>query len=199
MRWLAANSGHGSSWKDPWRSGTWAGRITGRAGRERFWNESDCLEPEYDPRGRQSRGRNPGFQGPAVRAGRHTDDPFGVEQPYARPGRGRGAGEDEANGPVDQCVARADHRRASFDQRLEEEANRRRGDRCIRHRAAASVSPLPDAGQRTGNAAYRLRIAWSLQDVLRGYRREYPEVARYALEAPYEPFGSLTHLLFCII
>jgi len=28
------------------------------------------------------------------------------------------------------------------------------------------------------NAAYRLRIAWSLQDVLRGYRLEYSEVAR---------------------
>ena len=52
----------------------------------------------------------PGFQGPTVRAGRHLDDPFGVEQPYARPGRGRGTGENEANGPVDQCVARADRR-----------------------------------------------------------------------------------------
>jgi phosphoglycerate dehydrogenase-like enzyme len=30
----------------------------------------------------------------------------------------------------------------------------------------ASVSPLPDAGQLTGNAAYRLCDAWSLQDVL---------------------------------
>src|SRR6478672_8807124 len=55
------------------------------------------------------------------------------DQPYARPGRGRGAGENEANGPVDQCVARADRRRASFDQRVEEQANRRRGDRRIRH------------------------------------------------------------------
>ncbi len=68
-----------------------------------------------------------------VRAGRHPDDPFGVEQPNARPGRGRGAGENEANGPVDQCVARADRRRASFDQRVEEQANRRRSDRRIRH------------------------------------------------------------------
>src|SRR3989442_2588119 len=47
---LAANSGHGSPWKDPGRSGTWAGWITGRAGREHFWNESDCLEPEHDAR-----------------------------------------------------------------------------------------------------------------------------------------------------
>src|SRR2546425_670084 len=45
--------------------------------------------------------------------------------------------------------------------------------------ARASVSPLPDAGQRTGNATYRLRIAWSLQDVLRGYRLEYSQVARH--------------------
>src|SRR4029077_18158937 len=108
------------------------------------------------------------------------DDPSGVEQPYARPGRGRGAGENEASGPFDQCVARADRRRASFDQRVEEQANRRRGDRRIRHRAAATVSRLPDAGQRTGDAAYRLRIAWSLQDVLRGYRLEYSEVARHS-------------------
>src|SRR2546428_9565306 len=43
----------------------------------------------------------------------------------------------------------------------------------------SAVSPLPDAGQRTGNAASRLRIAWSLQDVLRGYRLEYSEVARH--------------------
>jgi hypothetical protein len=42
--------------------------------------QSDCLEPEPDTRGRQSSGRIPGFQGPAVRAGRHRDDPFGVEQ-----------------------------------------------------------------------------------------------------------------------
>jgi len=36
--------------------------ITGCADWERFWNESDCLEPEHDARGRQSSGRNPGFQ-----------------------------------------------------------------------------------------------------------------------------------------
>src|SRR2546426_899044 len=134
--------------------------------------------------GDHGRGRNPGFQGRTVRAGRHSDDPFGVEQPYARPGRGRGTGENEANGPADQCVARADRRRASFDQRVEEQANRRRGDRRIRHRAAASVLPFADAGQRTGNAAYRLRIAWSLQDVLRGYSLEYSEVARHQLGHP---------------
>src|SRR6202043_1121244 len=124
IRRLAANSGHGSRWKDSGSSGTWAGWITGRADRERFWNESDCLEPEHDARGRQSSGRNPGFQGPVVRAGRHPDDPFGVEQPYARPGRGSGTGENEANRPVDQYVARADRRRASFDRRVEEQANR---------------------------------------------------------------------------
>src|SRR5258705_10112669 len=123
IRRLAANSGHGSPWKDPWRSGTWADWITGRTSRERFWNESDRLEPEHDARGRQSRGRNPGFQRRVVRAGRHLDDPFGVEQPYARPGRGRRAGENEANGPVDQCVAWADRRRASFNYRGEEQAN----------------------------------------------------------------------------
>src|SRR2546422_5514142 len=128
IRRLAANSGHGSPWKDPGRSRTGADWIRGRAGRDCFWNESDCLEPEHDARGRQGRGGNPGFQGPAVRAGRHPDDPFGVEQSYARPGRGRGAGENEANGPVDQCVARADRRRASFDQRVEEQANRRRSE-----------------------------------------------------------------------
>src|SRR6202795_2558091 len=132
IRRLAANSGHRPPWKDPGRSGTWPDWITGRADWERFWNESDCLEPEHDARNRQRRGRNPSFQGPALRAGRHPDDPFGVEQPYARPDRGRGAGENEANGPVDQCVARADRRRASFDQRVEEQANRRWGDRRIR-------------------------------------------------------------------
>jgi hypothetical protein len=68
------------------------------------------------------RGRNSGYQGPVVRTGRHPDDPFGVEQPHARPGRGRGTGENEANGPVDQCVARTDRRRASFDQRVGEQA-----------------------------------------------------------------------------
>ena len=107
--------------------------ITGREGRERFRNESDCLEPEPDARGRQSRGRNPGFQGSAVRAGRYPDDPFGVEQPYARTGRGLGAIENEANGPVNQCITRADRRRAGFNQHVEEQANRRRGDRRIRH------------------------------------------------------------------
>jgi len=35
--------------------------------------------------------------------------------------------------------------------------------------------------QRTGNTAYRLRIAWSLRDVLRGYRLEHSEVARRPL------------------
>jgi len=73
------------------------------------------------------------FPRTAVRAGRHPDDPFGVEQPYARPGGSRRAGENEANSLVDQRVARADRRRASFDQRVEEQANRRRGDRRIRH------------------------------------------------------------------
>src|SRR3981189_1242780 len=96
----------------------------------------------------------------------------------ARPGGGRGVGENEANRLVDQCVARADRRRASFDQRVEEQANCRGGDRRIRHRAAASDSPLPDAGQRTGNAAYRLRIAWSLKGVLRGYRLAISESGR---------------------
>src|SRR5258708_6403002 len=57
--------------KDPWRSGTWADWIAGRADWERFWHEFDCLEPEYDARYRQGRGRNPGFQGAAVRAGRY--------------------------------------------------------------------------------------------------------------------------------
>src|SRR5258707_9281521 len=114
IRRLAANSGHGSLWKDPGRSGTWADWITGRADRQRFWNESDCLEPEPDTRGRESSGRNPGYQGPAVRAGRHPDDPFGVEQPYARPGGSRGTGENEANSLVDQYVARTHRPRASF-------------------------------------------------------------------------------------
>jgi DNA-binding transcriptional LysR family regulator len=79
----------GTDLRGPGRSGTWADWITGRADWERFWNEADCLEPEHDARGCQSSGSNPGFQGPAVRAGRHPDDPFGVEQPYARPGRDR--------------------------------------------------------------------------------------------------------------
>src|ERR1700726_4391258 len=57
IRRLAANSGHGSPWKDPGRSGTWADWIAGRARRERFWNESDRLEPEHDALGSQSRGR----------------------------------------------------------------------------------------------------------------------------------------------
>src|SRR5206468_6219653 len=70
----SSDLGHGSPWKDPGRSGTWADWITGREGRERVWNESDYLEPEHDARGRQSRGRNPGFQGPTVRPGRHPDD-----------------------------------------------------------------------------------------------------------------------------
>src|SRR5207253_8684471 len=61
---LATNSGHGSPWKDPGRSGTWERWITGRADRERFWNEADCLEPEHDARVRQSCGRNLSFQGP---------------------------------------------------------------------------------------------------------------------------------------
>src|SRR5258705_6212393 len=172
IRRLAANSGHGSPWKDPGRSGTWADWITGGAGRKRLRNEFDCLEPEHDARSRHSRRRNPGVEGPAVRASRHPDDPFGVEQPYAWPGGRRGAGENEANGAVDQCIARADRRRASVDQRVAEQADRRRGDRRIRHGAAAAFSPVPDAGQRTGNAAYRLRVSWSVQDVLRGYRRE---------------------------
>src|SRR5258705_7676752 len=114
IRRLAANSGHGSPWKNPGRSGTWADWIRGRADWERFWNEFDCLEPEHGARGRQSRGRNPGFQGPTVRAGRHPDDPFSVEQAYARPGRGRVAGENEANSPAGQSGARADRRRQSF-------------------------------------------------------------------------------------
>src|SRR5258705_13210454 len=63
LRRLAANSGHGSPWKDPGRSGTWERWITGRADRERFWNDSDWLEPEHDTRGCQSGGRQPGFPG----------------------------------------------------------------------------------------------------------------------------------------
>ena len=55
-----------------------------------------------------------------------------VEQPNARPDWCRGAGENEADGAVDQYVARANRRRTSFDQRVEEQANRRRGDRRIR-------------------------------------------------------------------
>src|SRR6266849_5011762 len=93
FRRLAANGGHGSPWKDLGCSGTWKRWITGRADRERFWNEADYLEPEHDTRDLQSRGRNSGFQGPVVRAGRCPDDPFGVEQPYARPGRGHGVEE----------------------------------------------------------------------------------------------------------
>ena len=46
-----------------------------------------------------------------------------------------------ANCLVDQSVARANRRRASFDQRFGERANRR-GDRRIGHWAAASISPL---------------------------------------------------------
>src|SRR5260370_714867 len=79
IRRLATNCGHGSPWKDLGRSGTWERWITGRADRDRFWNEADCLEPEHDARVRQSRGRNLGLQGPVVRAGRYPDDPFGVK------------------------------------------------------------------------------------------------------------------------
>jgi len=32
--------------------------ITGRAGRERFWNESDCLEPEHDAEAAKARGQS---------------------------------------------------------------------------------------------------------------------------------------------
>jgi len=130
---LAANAGHGSPWKDPRGSGTWAGRFTGRANRPRFWNEFDCMEPEHDAGDRSGRARSPGFQGPTVRAGRHRHGAFGVEPQNARPGRCRGAGQNEANGLVDQYVAWAHRRRASFDQRIEEQANRRRGGRRIRH------------------------------------------------------------------
>jgi len=42
----------------PWAFWDLGGWIRGRARRERFWNESDCLEPEHDARGRQSNGRN---------------------------------------------------------------------------------------------------------------------------------------------
>ena len=45
----------------------------------------------------------------------------------------------------------------------------------------APVAPVPNAGQHTDNAAYRLRIARSLYDVLRGYRLEHPDVARLPL------------------
>src|SRR5260221_3751804 len=41
IRRLAANSGHGSPWKDPGRFGTWADWIRGRADRERLRNASD--------------------------------------------------------------------------------------------------------------------------------------------------------------
>jgi hypothetical protein len=105
----------------------------GRADRERFWNEADCLEPEHDSRDCRSDGRNSGLQGPVVRAGRHPDDPFGVEQPYARPGRGCGVGENEANCMANQCVARTDRRGASFDHRVAEQATRWSGDRRIRY------------------------------------------------------------------
>jgi hypothetical protein len=56
---------------------------------ERFWNEFDCLEPEHDARGRQSRGRNPGFQGPVVRMNRTSKlrlvEKNGAGQMGARP------------------------------------------------------------------------------------------------------------------
>src|SRR6202049_1193516 len=87
----------------------------------------------HSAEGRPSRRRNSGLQAPAVRESRHSDDPCGVEQPYAWPGRGRRAGENEASGPVDQCIARADRRRAGVDQSVDEQAHRRRGDRRIRH------------------------------------------------------------------
>jgi len=49
--------------------------------------------------------------------------------------------------------------------------------------AAASVPPFPEAGQRARDAAYRLRLARSIQNLLRGYRLEYSEVARHPLSA----------------
>ena len=63
------------------------------------------------------------------------------------------------------------------------------------------LPPSPPSGrwttywQRRISATYRMAFTRRL----RGYRRKYPEVARHALEVPYEPFGSSTHLLFCII
>jgi len=70
------------------------------------------------------------------------DDPFSLEQPDAWLGRGRGVGENEADGPVDQYIARADCPRASFDQWVEEQAGRRRHDRYIRPRAASPSHPF---------------------------------------------------------
>jgi phosphoglycerate dehydrogenase-like enzyme len=46
---------------------------------------------------------------------------------------GSGNASIDVDGPVDQCVVRADRRRVSFDQRVEEQANCRRGGRRIRH------------------------------------------------------------------
>jgi hypothetical protein len=86
--------------------------------------------------------------------------------------------------PTDRCIGnkcRGGGRRKGPFTLVGTAVGSRRGGRRIRHRALASVSPLPDAGQRTGNAAYRLRIARSLQEVLQGYRLEYLEVARHPL------------------
>src|SRR5271155_5205214 len=104
---MAENRGHGSPWKDSGRSGTWANRITGSADWKRFWNEFDCMEPEHDARNLPGRGRTPGFQGSTIRAGRHPHGAFAAERQDARPGKCRGAGQNEANGMADQYVTRA--------------------------------------------------------------------------------------------
>jgi len=68
-----------------------------------------------------------------------------------------------------------DRRRASLDQRVEEEAIARRGDRRIRCESLPRLT-LPDAENvlATPHIGY---VSHVLQDVLRGYRLEYSEVA----------------------
>jgi len=85
-----------------------------------------------------------------------------------------------ANARFDQCVARADRRRASFDQRAEEQQI---AGAAIDVFDIEPLLRLTPSGPSTTYSRPRISdtYARSLQDVLRGYRLEYSEVARRPL------------------
>src|SRR6266404_9223069 len=108
VRRLAKNCWYGAARKDSRRSWPWAGWVRSGQNRPRFWHGSDRLESKHDPGGSPDRRCSPRLQGWDLRAGRHSDDPSGVERPHTQSGGRGGACANEADGSLDQYLAGAD-------------------------------------------------------------------------------------------
>lgn len=150
----------------------------GRCRRPDIRHGGPRLEPESDSRDLRGRRRHPRDQGRSSPSRRHHHDPPRPVATNDRADRRARVRADEAVRAPRRHLARADCRRGVAHPGVAVQADRRRGARCVRYRAAAARPPAATDGEHRRHAASRLRDRGELSRILRRRGREHPELAR---------------------